>query len=80
MTLAQLRGYATAHAALAAEQRFMQAQIIRVAVWGKPDDIAALRPLRHLARNGPTDAIEYDEDGLADELALLGFIEVPRDE
>lgn len=50
------------------------ATTVRIAVWGKPDDMRALRP--GARSTGP---IEYDETGLAEELASFGFIEVPAD-
>lgn len=51
---------------------------MRLAVWGKPDDIAALRRGRPGA--APLTDDDYDEDGLAEQLAALGFYEVPRDD
>lgn len=61
-----------------AEDRFAMASAVRIAVWGKPEDMQSLRPVSRRA-DGTLD-VEYDEEGLADELASLGFIEVPRDE
>ena len=48
---------------------------VRIAVWGKPEDIRALRP----GARSASGKIEYDETGLAEELASFGFIEVPAD-
>lgn len=51
------------------------ASAVRIAVWGKPEDMRALRP----GARANTRDIQYDETGLAEELASLGFIEVPAD-
>jgi hypothetical protein len=75
-----LIGYAKAQAVVEAEDRFAMATAVRVAVWGKPEDMRSLRPVPRRADGSPDTDIEYDEDGLAEELASLGFIEVPRDE
>lgn len=52
------------------------ASAVRVAVWGKPEEFRKLQPGAR-SYGGADD--EYDETGLADELALLGFVEVPAD-
>jgi hypothetical protein len=58
-----------------AEDRFAMVSAVRIAVWGKPEDIRALRP----GARSASGKIEYDETGLAEELASFGFIEVPAD-
>lgn len=71
-------GYLAAHGEVEAERLYASAITVRTAVWGKPEDLNALRPRR--ARRGDTTSADddYDEDGLAEELAALGFYEVPR--
>lgn len=78
-----MRSYAEALADNIALDRYAAAQAIRIAVWGKPDDMNRLRPSQ--PRRGPREAHnpdddEFDETGLAEELASFGLIEVPRDE
>jgi len=58
-----------------AEDRFAMACAMRIAFRGSEADMRALRPG---ARSNSPD-IEYDETGLAEELASFGFIEVPAD-
>lgn len=59
-----------------AEDRFAMASAVRVAVWGKPEEFRKLQPGAR-SHGGADD--EYDETGLAEELAMLGFVEVPAD-
>ena len=75
-----MRGYAAAHARLDAEQRFVDASTMRVAMWGSPDDLNRLRPVRRAGPGQPhDDDDDDDETGLAQELAALGFYEVKAD-
>ena len=57
---------------------------VRAAVWGKPADLDALRPSRRGGTVPPgvydPEADEFDEEGLADQLASFGFVEVPADD
>lgn len=48
---------------------------VRVAVWGKPEDLDRLRP-RPNRHGAPPTEDDYDETGLAEELASFGFYEV----
>ena len=73
-----MKGYAEAHGRIEAEARYTQAQTIRIAVWGSPDDVRALEPRRRSQGVQPLDD-DFDETGLAEELASFGFIEVPRE-
>lgn len=53
------------------------AQTVRIAVWGKPEDMNTLRPQRRRDAE-PITEDDYDETGLAEEMASFGFVEVPR--
>ena len=61
-----------------AEDRYQNAKAMRLAFNGTPEQFETLRPLAR--RSDGTIDEEYDEDGLAEELASLGFVEVPRDD
>lgn len=73
MTLAQLKGYADAHSDVEQERRYADAIATRIAYWGDDKAMNSLRPQRRV----PDDDDEYDETGLAEELASFGFVEVP---
>lgn len=51
------------------------ASAVRIAIWGKPEDMRALQP----GGRRPLTEDDFDETGLAEELASFGFIEVPAD-
>ena len=73
-----MTGYASALSENLEGERYALAQTVRIAVWGGEKDMAALRPSG--ARKSQITDADYDETGLAEELASLGYIEVPRDE
>ena len=58
-----------------AEDRYHAAQVLRVTIWGTPAEFKAMEP----RGPRPDSTTDYDETGLAEELASLGFIEVPPD-
>ena len=58
--------------------RYAMALAVRTAVWGKPEDLAQLRPQ---ARPGAKPATSAEDDAaFAAALAALGYIEVKGDE
>lgn len=59
-----------------AEQRYDLALTVRAAMAEKPDAVNALRPRPRHHQDDPTDD-DFDETGLAEELASLGFYEGP---
>jgi hypothetical protein len=52
--------------------RYAAAQAVRIAVWGKPEDMALLRPGR---KAKPVDT----DDNMNEALAAFGLYEVPAD-